>query len=287
MEKYAMQANDSQQNETEDRLRSTEVLLWETKWRQLYDERRKAVHISDEELIKFALEKGRDTGDKAAHEFIVHSILTQGSLLKGVDSPARRRLLFIREHLKDHDLVDVGSGQDGPYIAGSILNRVDGPEYDPTYKEWLLKSNPGKSIQEIENKLLEMRDGHMNLNVNRCVLVDPFAFEDMKLCKDSLRLEQKEDRLILVKNDGLSYLLQSPSGSANVLMVNVDYALINNPEYHQRLAQEIFRVVPDNGLFLTYNTSATEEAKKLFPYYLVFGAGTIFSKSPIPEDIKD
>lgn len=99
------------------------------------------------------------------------------------------------------------------------------------------------------------------VGIKDVVLVDPYIDIDLK--------ERPEiaDKVSFEKKDGLSFLLERKTSSGNVITSSIDFALIQNDEYHKRLAQEIYRVTPENGFFISANSPEIEaEARQLFAY---------------------
>lgn len=124
-----------------------------------------------------------------------------------------------------------------------------------------------------QNYLLPQRSKkRYGLDAGRCILVDPFA-----------QIEQPTDeRIIFEKIDALSFLLRTPNASVNIFMCNIDRTLISTGGLLERIAQEIFRVVPDDGIFISVNCSEIEkECESLFPYAKKFGMGVVFSKKEL------
>lgn len=84
------------------------------------------------------------------------------------------------------------------------------------------------------------------------------------------------------KLDGLSFLNLQKQEAGNVLTVNINYSLIPDDEYLKRIAQEIYRAVPRDGIFLSTGSNEIEnEAKLLFPYHIKLNDITIFTKKEI------
>jgi len=108
--------------------------------------------------------------------------------------------------------------------------------------------------------------------------VDPFQNEDE--INTSLGVHTEA-----IKKDGLSYLLEQADKSQNVLCSNLEYEIIDNKQYAKALVEEIFRVLPDDGVFICIHSNALDGiASKLFPYeyFINDDASTyLFTKKPV------
>ncbi|MFC1749386.1 hypothetical protein ACFL2V_11335 [Pseudomonadota bacterium] len=99
-----------------------------------------------------------------------------------------------------------------------------------------------------------------DIGIDQVTLVDPFVQEE------TMKGLKQNDQMDFVQNDGLSFLLKQASGSGNVMTASIDGQLISSGEYLQRMAQEIYRVVPENGYYISLlSPQLEEEARELFP----------------------
>lgn len=146
---------------------------------------------------------------------------------------------FLRARIGNPNLYDIGGGKGGLSVALGIIGSDAG--------------------------------------INHVTLVDPYAKEG-----DVFRSGNKEkykDQFKLVSQDGLSFLLDQNTSPANVMTCSVDADVIGNYEYIERLAQEIYRIVPENGVFISLNSKEIEdEATRLFPFVQEFSGVRVFSK---------
>ncbi|MFZ5954898.1 MAG: hypothetical protein ACOYT4_00575 [Nanoarchaeota archaeon] len=68
------------------------------------------------------------------------------------------------------------------------------------------------------------------------------------------------------KIDGLGYLVKQSDNSANIITFGLDTFIIQNKSYAEKLVGEIFRVVPEDGIYLSSGSTFLEiYADKLFP----------------------
>ncbi len=135
--------------------------------------------------------------------------------------------------------------------------------------------NGGNMALRIDAQFLQ-RNGFKG----KVIGVDPFRNFDEVDTSNGLTTEA-------IKRDGLSYLLDQPDGSENILCSNLEYEIIDNRDYARALVEEILRVVPEDGLFICINSSALcPIAKSIFPYSYEIkdDANTyLFTKKPITE----
>lgn len=230
------------------------------KWEEKYGERRKhSEAVDDGENSQL---RG---GDKAWH--------TQSEI--GSSNHLVKMMLgatdFIKPKLAGRPLTDIGAGIRGFNNALVMTGHES-------------QRDKGTIIKGTET----------DLGMSKVVLVDPFGqsnFEEGRDSKqyinregmtDEERAEMKK-RFDFQKRGGQSYLLEQAPGSMNVMCGSVDESIIPVQEA-QRIAQEIFRVVPEDGLFVSFiSENIEEEARKLFPYSLEAQHDLyIFSKSPLP-----
>lgn len=196
-----------------------------------YEERKALIKTSDEELIVL--------GKKESHSF-------KNATDNFLTTPMFWSKDILDEHFEGKRLIELGSGMGGLWRGIKFMS----PEEDTFAHDF---------------------------GISEFVAVDLFVDpnEVWKEAQDSLRFyapdeERRESirkKLTFEQRDMFGYLLEQPDNSANVMMSSVDYALIPSREYHQRVAQEIFRVVPEDGVFVMNNCPDIEdEMKKLFPF---------------------
>ena len=125
------------------------------------------------------------------------------------------------------------------------------------------------------------------MNVGRVTLVDPYYGERAmdREEKEQLTQEGLQGRVDFSKTDGLSFLIAQRPDSGNVVASAINVTLINDREYLKRMAQEIFRVVPRDGIFITFTSNHIEdEANELFPYKKLFSGMSVFAKEHSPAE---
>ena len=214
-------------------------------------------------------------------------------------------------------------------ISPEWIEEIDLESANPETKKFFSKGSPGDKIQEIHPALLDYskakyddddyykkmlehpafrekingsdvvvdigNGGNMALRVDarflqrngfkgRVIGVDPFRNINEVDSANGLNTEA-------IKKDGLSYLLEQPDGSENILCSNLEREIIDNRDYARALVAEILRVVPEDGVFICIHSDALYPiAKSIFPhsYEIKDNAYTyLFSKKPIQEVITD
>jgi hypothetical protein len=64
--------------------------------------------------------------------------------------------------------------------------------------------------------------------------------------------------------------------------MNIDACIIANEDYAKRVAQEIYRVTPEDGAYISIGSPYIErEAEKLFPFKEEISGVIIYSKSEL------
>lgn len=154
--------------------------------------------------------------------------------------------LALGDRLEKYPLVDIGGGEYGFSYVVDVQEESDG-----------------------------------DFRVHEYIDVEPFS-----KCKSKTLPEDIDTKLQQDKRDGLSYLLAQAEEFGNVICSSINYSLIPNDDYLKRVAQEVYRVVPEDGLFITTDSDEIrEEAERLFPYSILINYQTaIFSKKPLPSD---
>ncbi len=216
-------------------------------WKKKYEERKAEIKTPDEKLIKrIGGKKGnayQDSGMKWMWR----------NLIENEDS--------LRNYLKNKTLFDVGCGKVGNRTAAYLTGKKR--FWDPNLREF--------------------KDGHQfDLKIKNIISVDPFVDLNAKTKSEIDKGRIKEKASQFIKNDGLSFLISQEAGSGNNLTININYALIPDEEYLKRLAQEIFRVTPNDGIFISGGSDLIErEAKTLFPFYRSLGTLVVFAKKDV------
>lgn len=228
-----------------------------------YQQRKKLITIPDDKLIRDVCDNGRDYQDRLAFRLI-------SAILQTMRWEATRAEYYFKKVLHNKVLLDIGCGEGGAFNALRLKGYYRGYE-----------------------------DSDTDLGITDIVLLDPYITEEYlteKLddCMCNICEISKEDERIKIRKqikfaqeDGLSFLLKQEPGSANVITSHLQYVVIPNEEYLRRMAQEIFRVVPEDGVFISANSDEIEEeAKELFTYerYFVPLILRVFSNTPIPSD---
>lgn len=222
----------------------------ETKdWKKAYEERRNLIAQTDEETIRIGLSKSEEFGDS-----------TNQYVLMALDDEDNKE--YFHQALRGKPLINIGSGG-GFYsafkMAGCTIDDQDEPQV-PDY---------GISDQVLVDPYYEEDEMKKRLERERAQFISE---------KDRARVK---DKIHFVKNDGLSFLLDQTDESGNVITSSIDHFLIRYEPYLRRMAQEICRVTPTDGVFICVNSPDIEaESKKLFPYWVRTDVATLFSKSP-------
>lgn len=232
------------------------------KWEAKYQERRLHSETVDDGKDSVV----RERGDKSwgMQSQIGSSRHIVGQMLRAHD--------FFSKMLAARPLTDIGAGVAGFNNALAMIgNYTEG----------------GRTAFE-EGK-------YPDLGSTKIILVDPYMQSDLEQgsydsaeylrdeeIPEQERVEAKR-RIEFKREGGQSYLLKQAPGSTNVMCGAVDEFIVPVQEA-QRIAQEIFRVLPEDGFFITYTSEhITEEAQKLFPYHLSDSHIHIFSKSSLPS----
>jgi len=101
----------------------------------------------------------------------------------------------------------------------------------------------------------------VDMGVSEIVLVDLYSKPD-----DSEINDAKNKQIKFEKNDVLSFLISQNFNAGCYFMSHIEYFLIPCAEYHQRIAQEIYRTMPEDGIFISNGCYDIEkEAEELFP----------------------
>lgn len=132
----------------------------------------------------------------------------------------------------------------------------------PAFKEKINESDVFIDIGNGGNFALRVDADFLQRNgfKGKVLGIDPFRNTNEVNVSNGLHTEA-------IQQDGLSYMLGRPSGSGNVLCSNMEREIINNPKYAKALVEEIFRVIPENGLFICIHSDALYPiAKEIFPY---------------------
>ena len=234
-----------------------------------YEKARASINVPDEVLIlKVTSGEGHSFSDPT------EQILMADIRDKAVAS-------YLESRLKGNPLFDIGGGGSG---VGHYLGMRS---IDPPLRSDTSYGPPGVRVTDID------------FGVSEYTLIDPYIDETvisktLELRQVKTRSDIKDDTreqiinsIRLSKQDGLTALKALPDNAGNVVMSSIDSALIMNSDYLRRLAQEAFRVVPTDGVFLANNCPEIEhEASLLFPHKDTFGSNSImFSKEPIPPKL--
>lgn len=153
----------------------------------------------------------------------------------------------------------------------------------PTFKQ---KINSADSLIDIGN------GGNLALRVDaaffrrngfngKVIGVDPFRNINEKNSENGLETEA-------VNDDGLTYLSNLLEINSNIFCSNIEHEIIKNTQYAESLVKQIFRIVPNEGIFICLQSNALEGfAKRIFPFsYKIKETPSIylFSKTPIKEE---
>lgn len=231
-----------------------------------YKKAREIIQRTDEEIIVSGRTKSESLGDSGMP--LVVEMLEK-----------RNSFDIVKEKLKGKRLFDVGCGKYGGAYAKRLMNLPYKFVRDRAERR---TGNRHSDWNETERE--ELKKDKL-FTPSEIVCVDLFVQE-----KDFNEHALKKLGITFVKNDGLSALLKEPDSSANVLVSTFDFFLLDDIDYHKRLAQEAFRVIPDDGLLVLNNAPGMcEEARKLFKYELKSNAifMSCFSNTPFPEEFID
>lgn len=235
-------------------------------FKKTYEHRKALIEKSDKELIESALKEGNAFQDST--DFILLRLLAiktedferrgrtddailyhkeligktklfkEEFLFKSIEEmeKTRKEIEDFIERFKSKTMIIVGCGQDGP---GNAIN--------------ILKNLPALEIKNI-------------------ILIDPFLTEEYiaKATKawcgtegcdecDGEGKQKVADKIKFFREDGLSFLLSQPDESGNVMTGSINSILIKENDYLKRLGQEIFRVVPRDGVYLSVDSDTVEE----------------------------
>lgn len=246
-------------NSTSKPLEEAKSSGWE-KWKSIYDQRKALVGANHIPPITGMNTQDSSFTETGMSEYVIDTILQQGI------SDSKELSQFLIQKLAGSVLTDVACGTHG--IEGAL--RLT-----------------GHTLNTFQHEVATSKD----IGTKQINLVDAFVrVEDLKrkyLTDPSFSLEEKQDiekRIQSIQRDALEYLIDAPTESQNIFISSVDKYVIKNDAYHKRVAQEVFRVVPENGIFFcTISDEIEREAKQLFPYSLELPMNMfIFSKSPLP-----
>ena len=116
-------------------------------------------------------------------------------------------------------------------------------------------------------------------NIKRIVLVDPFISEGLMYPVNPILKKTAQYKKIEFSNlDALSFLLKQQDNSGNVITVAIDRIIIPNDEYLKRMTEEIVRVIPPDGAYISCGSDTEDFAKRLFAKYDEYGGIFIFKK---------
>jgi|GEM_PF-6603822 len=164
---------------------------------------------------------------------------------------AKPKFIEIKERVGKYSLVNLGCGENGFHDASLSIDAMHSPKVElvEPYKEFL--------------------DLMRKANVKKTLS------------------HLKNNTIEFYKIDGLTFLKQKEGGSSNILVSSIDFALINDQDYLKRIAQEAYRVAPEDGFLICMNSPEIErEAKTLFPFSSEIGGAWFFSKTAfLPEDL--
>ena len=239
-----------------------------------YNEARARITIPDEEIIRKVM-----AGEG-------HSFSDPTEQLLMVDLRYKNIALYLETRLRGKPLYDVGGGKSG---VGHFLG--------------MRAIDPPLRIEGLSTTKIMPDVTDIDFGVSEYTLIDPFL-DGHETIETSLAVhkvrtreditEKKREEVIksiqVTNEDGLTALSKLPDGAGNVVMSSIDYDLIGNNDYLKRLAQEAFRVVPIDGIFLVNNCPDVQStAGMLFPYSEVFGTADsiAYAKEPIPAKIPD
>lgn len=231
------------------------------KWKSIYDQRKGI--FEHKQLIPTP---GMDTHHPTFTEIGMGGYVVDAILHEGLsDSVALSK--FLTEKLRQHTLTDVASGKHG--IENAM--RLNGYTSD-TFNHMIKEA--------------------CDIGIEKIQLVDPFvdieALKQKHLHDASISKDKKDEmnkRIQPIRSDALQFLSAAQTESQNITISSLDRLVIPNLAYHARVAQEVFRVVPEDGIFIcTLSDEIEAEARKLFPYALELPMQmVVFSKAPLPS----
>ncbi|MEM4625576.1 MAG: hypothetical protein QXJ28_02320 [Candidatus Pacearchaeota archaeon] len=118
-------------------------------------------------------------------------------------------------------------------------------------------------------------------NIPVFFMVDPFMNVSVveKIINSNILIKDEFSRIAIKKQDGLSFLVDQEDNSGNVMTNAIDYKIISNDKYLYNLAQHIYRVVPDDGIYISRFSYELElYARDIFSFTNKYGFTKIFSK---------
>jgi len=158
---------------------------------------------------------------------------------------------------------------------------------NPESKRYVIDRLKGQRLMDIgsaSHSPEELSNGHItdifgnkmdfNLQLKDFIQADPYS---TKIGPNRYRI------------DGLSFLLNQEDQSGNVLTAGLDYSILGDneisEEYCRRLAEEAYRVIPKNGIWISYKSEPLEShARDIFDdFYLIKTEGELVRSKETPS----
>lgn len=126
-----------------------------------------------------------------------------------------------------------------------------------------------------------------DVGIKHATLVEPNAQEDDIYEREGEK-ERYKNKFDFVRKDGLSFLLNKNTAPANIMVCSLDVDVVGSYGYIERLAQEIYKKVPEDGIFVCVNSPEIEKlADRLFAFRQQTGSALIFSKRELMGESKE
>lgn len=216
---------------------------------EVYQKRRESITTPDDQLIKQALREGKDFSD-SSYASMLNKIFSDAP---NYENDPEYFCKTIEERVK--------SG-----FVSLLLERFkDKPVYD---------IGSGKFGGIAANNYKQ----YFKVKTEEVFLADPFV--DRKIVEEKLGGATSAH---VETQDGLTFLKSRETESGNPIVCSLDSLVVPVPDYLRRIAQEMFRVTPKDGVVITSNVDViNDELVGLFPYSIKWGYVRFFSKSPLP-----
>lgn len=232
-------------------------------FREVYEARKAEIEESDEELIKKSLEGGRAFRDSTQFHFIERVLETIFDRNTITWDRTRGKLKDVLEKMRTADLVNIGCGTEGMHHGWQLLDNIN--------------------LDKLENKVISI-DPFIKEDEFYEASVEGLGEDEAKEMKNEIKENTQDFRQV----DGLGFLLDQADGTLNSLTASINSSLIPSDDYLKRLAQEIFRVTPENGVYVSLDSLDLEkEAEQLFPYKKEDANILYFSKTPFDDEIEE
>jgi hypothetical protein len=226
-----------------------------------YNTRKAMIKIPDSEIVIRAASGSENFKNESAPILI-------GGIVNNQD--------FFRERLDGKKLFSLGAGEYGHSYHFQLLfgwERSDGYSVSNLIPSEII------AVDLFANPDFMARDLHSLIKLDSKSVPNLNQDEVESIANQKLKFEQI---------DMLQFLLNQPTESGNIMVAGIDMAVIHVKNYHERVAQEAFRVTPYEGVLICcYAPSIEWEAKQIFPYFTEISNGSFvfFSKTELPPSV--